>query len=101
MNKQIIISSRPADEISTDCSFPSRLNHQKIIYKDDIKIVTEFPCLLGHPVSRVFINQGMTDLKEEAKKLSINNSCKINKNDIVSIRYEIINSIKCNFSCGV
>ena len=24
--------------------------NQKIIYKDDIKIVTEFPCLLGHPV---------------------------------------------------
>ena len=24
--------------------------NQKIIYKDDNKIVTEFPCLLGHPV---------------------------------------------------
>ena len=24
--------------------------NQKFFYKDDIKIVTEFPCLLGHPV---------------------------------------------------
>ena len=23
-----------------------------IIYKDDIEIVTEFPCLLGHPVCK-------------------------------------------------
>ena len=25
------------------------LNKKKISYKDDIKIVVEFPCLLGHP----------------------------------------------------
>ena len=24
--------------------------NQRIIYKDDIEFVTEFPCLLGHPV---------------------------------------------------
>ena len=26
------------------------LNQRRIIWKDDIEFVTEFPCLLGHPV---------------------------------------------------
>ena len=30
----------------------SQYTKQRIIYKDDIEFVTEFPCLLGHPVSR-------------------------------------------------
>ena len=38
-----------ADETLTDYSFLSILN-QRIISKDDIEFVTEFPCLLGHPV---------------------------------------------------
>ena len=29
--------------------------NQRIIYKDDIEFVTQFPCLLGHPVHQ----QGM------------------------------------------
>ena len=28
----------------------STLLNQRIIQKDDIEFVTEFPCLLGHPV---------------------------------------------------
>ena len=28
--------------------------NQKIIYNDDIKIGTEFPCLLGYPVITIF-----------------------------------------------
>ena len=36
----------------TDYSFLSRYHflNQIIIRKDDIEFVTEFPCLLGHPV---------------------------------------------------
>ena len=40
-----------ADETLTDYSFLSRYNYtkiKKIIWKDDIEFVTEFPCLLGH-----------------------------------------------------
>jgi len=41
-----------ADETLADYSFLSRHHYtkQRIIYKDDIEFVTEFPCLLGHPV---------------------------------------------------
>ena len=41
-----------ADETLTDYSFPSRYQklNQKIIKKDDIEFVTEFPCLFGLPV---------------------------------------------------
>ena len=43
-----------ADETLTDYSFLSRYHYlnQRIIWKDDIEFVTEFPCLLGHPVSK-------------------------------------------------
>ena len=34
-----------ADEIPTDY-----ILNPRIIWKDDIEFVTEFPCLLGHPV---------------------------------------------------
>ena len=44
--KQIIISSRRI----TSFLLGITILNQKIIYKDDIKIVNEFPCLLGHPV---------------------------------------------------
>ena len=49
INKQI---SNIADEILTGYSFLVGITilNQKIILKDDIEIVTEFPCLLGHPV---------------------------------------------------
>ena len=30
--------------------------NQRIDYKDDIEIVTEFPCLLGHPVGCFFLD---------------------------------------------
>jgi len=33
------------------------LLNQRIIYKDDIEFVTEFPCLLGHPVESTAINE--------------------------------------------
>ena len=41
-----------ADKTLTDYNFLSRHHYikQRIIYKDDIEFVTEFPCLLGHPV---------------------------------------------------
>ena len=44
-----------ADETITDYSFLSRYHYtkQRIIYKDDIEFVTEFPCLLGHPVYQI------------------------------------------------
>jgi len=45
MNKQMLNSSRPIIAILVGIA----ILNQKIIYKDDIKIVTEFPCLLGHP----------------------------------------------------
>ncbi len=44
-NKQILNTGR---RIMTFLIGTTILN-QKIIYKYDIKIVTEFPCLLGHP----------------------------------------------------
>ena len=50
INKQIVII---ADENLTDYSFLSigiTILNQRIILKDDIEFVTEFPCLLGHPV---------------------------------------------------
>ena len=31
--------------------------NQRIILKDDIEFVTEFPCLLGHPVSLIELNE--------------------------------------------
>ena len=41
-----------ADETLIDYSFFSRYHYTKSknYFKDDIEIVTEFPCLLGHPV---------------------------------------------------
>jgi len=30
--------------------------NQRIIWKDDIEFVTEFPCLLGHPVQYISYN---------------------------------------------
>ena len=43
-----------ADETFTDYSFQFSVGitilNQRIIWKEDIKFVTEFPCLLGHPV---------------------------------------------------
>ena len=50
VNKQIV---NIADENLTDYSFLSIgiiILNQRNIYKDDIEFVTEFPCLLGHPV---------------------------------------------------
>ena len=43
-----------ADETVTDYAFSVGITilSQRIIYKDDIEFVTEFPCLLGHPVYR-------------------------------------------------
>ena len=45
-NKQILNSSRRIIAFIVGIT----ILNQKIIYKDDITIVTEFPCLLGHPV---------------------------------------------------
>jgi len=42
-----------ADETLIDYNFLSigiTVLNQRIIWKDDIEFVTEFPCLLGHPV---------------------------------------------------
>ena len=42
-----------ADQNLTDYSFLGvgiTIPNQRIIKKDDIEFVTEFPCLLGHPV---------------------------------------------------
>ena len=49
INKQIV---NIADENLTDYSFSVGITilNQRIILKDDIEFVTEFPCLLGHPV---------------------------------------------------
>ena len=42
-----------AHENLTDYSFRSRYHNTKSkkLLKDDIEFVTDFPCLLGHPVS--------------------------------------------------
>ena len=44
-----------ADETLTDYSFLSRYHYTKSnnYLKDDIEFVTEFPCLLGHPVPHI------------------------------------------------
>ena len=51
INKQIV---NIADKNLTDYSFLSRYHctklNERIIYKDNIEFVTEFPCLLGYPV---------------------------------------------------
>ena len=50
INKQIV---NIADQNLTDYSFLGvgiTIPNQRIIKKDDIEFVTEFPCLLGHPV---------------------------------------------------
>ena len=47
INKQILNSSRRIKAFLVGIT----ILNQKIIYKDDIKIDTECPCLLGHPVS--------------------------------------------------
>ena len=51
INKQIV---NIADENLTDYSFLSSYHYlnQRTVYKDDIEFVTEFSCLLGHPVFR-------------------------------------------------
>ena len=36
---------------STAFSVGITILNQRIIWKDDIEFVTEFPCLLGHPVA--------------------------------------------------
>ena len=46
-HKQIV---NIADEILTAFSAGITILNQRIIEKDDIEFVTEFPCLLGHPV---------------------------------------------------
>ena len=48
INKQIV---NIADKNLTDFSVGITILNQRIIYKDDIEFVTEFPCLLGHPVA--------------------------------------------------
>ena len=51
INKQIV---NIADETLTDYGFLNRYHfklNKRIILKDDIEFVTEFPCFLGHPVS--------------------------------------------------
>ena len=53
INKQNV---NRADETLTDYSFLTigiTILNQRIIWKDDIEFVTEFPCLLGHPVYEV------------------------------------------------
>ena len=35
--------------------------NQRIIWKDDIEFVTEFPCLLGHPVFKGIVSVISTD----------------------------------------
>ena len=50
INKQIV---NIADETLTDYGFLNRYHfklNKRIILKDDIEFVTEFPCFLGHPV---------------------------------------------------
>ena len=56
INKQIV---NIADENPTDYSFlslGSTILNKRIFLKDDIEFVTEFPCLLGHPVYTNNIN---------------------------------------------
>ena len=36
--------------------------NQRIVYKDEIEFVTEFPCLLGHPVKYKFRNWIKNDI---------------------------------------
>ena len=51
INKQIV---NIADETLTDYGFLNRYHfklNKRIILKDDIEFVTEFPCFLGHPVA--------------------------------------------------
>ena len=48
----------------------TKLN-QRIIWKDDIEFVTEFLCLLGHPVGKEKYwkrNKGGLNVKEEGRK---------------------------------
>ena len=54
--KQIV---NKADVTLTDYSFLSRYHYTKSknYLKDDIEFVTEFPCLLGHPVEKQKISQ--------------------------------------------
>ena len=42
-----------ADKTLTDFSVGITILNQRIIQKDDIEFVTEFPCLLGHHVYTV------------------------------------------------
>ena len=53
-----------ADETLTDYSYLSRYhyNKSKNYIKDDIEFVTEFPCLLGHPVRYIKLWNRKTSL---------------------------------------
>ena len=48
-----------ADETLTNYGFSVGITilNQRIIYKDDIEFVIEFPCLLGHPVHQDCYNK--------------------------------------------
>ena len=35
-----------------------------ILIKDDIELVTEFPCFLGHPVAYKFVRKGIESLSQ-------------------------------------
>ena len=52
INKQIV---NIEDETLTDYSFLIRYHYTKS--KDDIEFVTEFPCLLEHPVDQIVLMQ--------------------------------------------
>ena len=49
MNKQNVNIAEETLQITTFSVGITELN-QRIVYRDDIEFVTEFPCLLGHPV---------------------------------------------------
>ena len=50
INKQNV---NKADETLTAFSIGITILNQRIIHKDDIEFVTEFPCVLGHPVANL------------------------------------------------
>ena len=54
MNKQNVNIAEETLQITTFSVGITELN-QRIVYRDDIEFVTEFPCLLGHPVLKLLI----------------------------------------------
>ena len=56
INKQNV---KIADETLSAFSVGITILNQRIIYKDDIEFVTEFPCLLGHPVQQKYPKRGL------------------------------------------